>query len=1480
MTDVSTVPGYAVQRRRRWMVRVLSAGMVLMAAAYAALPVWLPTDWLARRLVDRLASDLGRPVRIGAVRLGWVNGLVFEDLAIAEGPGMPNPLLARARRVRCRLTPIMTLLTGRVDQLEIDGPELWLVFDDEGRLANLTDLGQKPGRRLPSLSYVIRQAACHVLSPRATQTFRIDKLQCDLEPRTGLLRLFGEAVVSRADLDVTSPAGGRLTLDAKITVPRLKHDETLRGDVRVEWVDLALTDLPLPFVTPLPIEQVDGVTTGQLMFAVRPDLGIDYDLFIVFDGVRILRRGLDRPAQVPDAELHCGGHWDPNNDTVLMRALSYETRAIYVTRLEDPAEPDKPAMLIDPNGETRFALRLAGRVKDWPALRREFPEVDTFARAVGATFAGSAGWTVVFTQSRDKDDFALTVDGGQSRWVVAGEPADYLVADVGIPKTLRVKVVRDRKAHVLSQPDVSLAVGDLSLTTRSRVAMPITEVASGGELRWWLADVLPTLQLGLALETARVEQAVVLLPFLGHLTDVTHWRGPLAFRAFVVPGDDVSQLRVTARMGPETALAFGDWFDKPPGEELTLAAGVGLPHRATGRIDDLSLEVTHGTSRAGVGPGRARLEYRSAFLDPPEPMSGDEGNPADRPIGIDATWEIPLEIEHIEGLLSLCPRWQRQRENGSENELSGSVDLVARSSVSYRPDDWLVRNELEMAADDLTVRWGEAVDKGPGTPLAVTASHQSHLLGARREHALGATLRRPAGELTGSITFAGMDSGDVSDDFEHATIRADMSDVEDFLTLFPGLRKRLAASFQARGAVAFDIDSLLIDGEQSVSVSADATDAEVTIHSDPPVRKPAGMAAAFGFQWHTDLVGSPPDRQRWTLTEGFGQLAGARVTGLSGDVVTGWEAARMGTGIFTRKAVDGKARTPILESATVHARGTVTFDESLAGLHPQLADWQHTLGLSGNASWDLDAHLEPKTLELTGRIDASEANVSFALHNDLVPAVHKPPASPGVLTFDLAAHRLHDAGAYRVDCEDVSLDLEGNHLAARGTLFLSRQARRPLQFGDLALTTDMHLQRPHRALALLEGSRIARLEGGGRARVEVIRSGDRTFVGSAELDFDKLAIDFGSGPVHLDGRVAFDETGAEIGQLRWAWGPSGGVVSGSLQRRPDGRIGAGRIGLALDHLDLEDLRWRLDSLPRLRGGAGKDDGPTRPAGRLVMARLFDELREADLAADVHVGSLEASLPLDVNVLADAAAQQATMQGGQMDLAFRALVDGGSVTGRFTSNLAVEEPTFHLAYTARRIQPGAVVDKYLARTFPGMKATGPLTLIDESYQKLLPGRGDPNVDVGAGELIIEGGTIEGRAAPLWMTAVFPGLNLARFHFSYMHSWFDKLPNGRVYHQMIFQGRWYHMYMDGYSDPAGHMEYEVGIDFLADFDSRYWADLRHGRIPLFNKTGRILPDGTLADERVDYVPQRFVVSLLFGNNPVLTAYHAIRKRVRDQ
>jgi len=1462
MAQTEKHTGYAVQRRstRRRLIRIVAGLVAAGALMYVTLPIWVPKGWIADKIVVLLTEELNRRVEVGKISFGWGKGIVVEDLVVFGRADWPNEYFLRVGKVRCGLSPITMLLTERVDRIELIEPRIWIVFDDAGR-CNIQDLRQKQEDKLLSLKYLVHRASCHVRTPQASQTFRIDDMRCQLTPETGLLKLTGDARVNRPAAGPKAASTGLFLVDAEITVPRLKREVSLGGDIRVEWKDLALTDLPVPLIPRLPIEQVDGTTTGRLTLATHPDLGIDYDLLIELDGVRVIRQGVDRPAQVPDAKLSCRGHWDPNTDLLAMHDFDYQTRALHLRRSsQSPAS----AMVIDAKGKMPFKLHLQGEIKDFPALRSEFPEVDAFARSINAHVDGSAAFNLNLVQGIEEDRFTLSVDGLKSGWVIAGRDTDYLSAKAGIPKTVRMEVVRNRPTQRLSQPYIVITVGDLRVSAHTELVVPVSEIT---DLWPWLKQVMGTLQGEMVVKTDSIEKTVGLLPFLADFTDVSEWRGPLEITATLMPQASASRFKLSALMGADMEIDVGDWFRKLPGKPLTLHAGINVPHSSTGLIDGIECELSYGASSVLVGDSDASLGYAFDFVDH-GPSAGRE----DKTISADTSLELPLRVRGIEGLIPLVPRLAEWMHRRPDRRLSGSADVTVRSDVSYLPHDRLITSEVNLKADATVVRWEDLIDKPADDPLVLSFSHRLHLLGGLREQFLSAKAISPAGELAASLIFTHPQADRPEQGFEHVVINARIDSFEDLLKVSPAMWGWLEPLKLTGGGV-FEVESLSIGETRTLSMSAEATDAGFRIPTDPPITKPTGIAARLALDFSTDSSGPDTRDQVWQLNSGRARFDGLYLTELSGELVAGRLNEDRLQGFPAGGMLIGRHVPGVFKSAELKATGHVDFDESFDQLDAYLDRFRDRCRLGGHLDWVVEAKAAPAALNLIGRLDAGQAECTVNLDSKLIPVISKTPTMPAEVNFDLKIAPAAEGDLYQVRFNDLTLAADGNSAAVTGMLDFGKGVGLSERLGESAFTGNVHIRRPEYLNELLPGAQIEFLAGGLDAIVTVKHSDGRFLLDTSRLGCDSLALGLGDERIGLDGAVVFDRSHIDIDQLNLSWGNSCGVISGVVRRRND--VDTGRVGISFEHLDVEDLAERISSLPiyGLKAGKTPDTGNRSD----IIKGLLAQLQRSDLLIDANIHTLEANLPPGIPVTADEVSQRATLQSGPVNITFSSIVDGGRVTGQVGMQSELSDPTVHLTYAAERILPGELVDNYLMRTFPGMEATGPLTLIDESTVKLLPAPDDPNYDVGKGELIIEGGYVQGRAAPLWMTRFFPGLNLARFNFSYMHSWFDKKPNGEIHHRMIFQGKYWNIYMDGYGNKDNFIDYDVGIDFLADFDSKYWVDTGQGRIPLFNKTGTIMPDGSLKDETVKYVPKQFINGLLVKNNLILTAYYAVKKRV---
>ncbi len=1423
--------------------------MLVLSLAYLALPLWLPLGWIARQLANQLALDFKRPVTVDHIEVGWIKGVIIHDLTVIERPGWPNPALVRIEQVHCAFAPLTMLFKKRLPQMDIIAPHLWLVIDEQGRL-NIDDLDEsRPGRRLPSLNYRLSDIVCHVQISNVTQSFKIDRLTCRLDPQTGNLRLFSEAQVDRP----RAPGSiGRFVFAAQILVPRLRRDVKLDGEVSLEWTDLSLADLPVPLATRLPVEQVDGLSSGRLKLNTRPDLDIDFDLSLNLKGVKIVRPDMPHPVNVPDATLSCNGHWDPITEELYMNDFEYLTPAIHIHRLTNKSGP---VMAIDRGGQTPFLLHLGGRVRDWLALRHEFPEIDAFTRYLNTDLSGQADFSFVYQQQRARDLLQVTVEAGKSRWHIPHPHGDYLNVSAGVSKNLFLEMTHDRSGPEILMSTLVLDIGQCRLSADNQWTVappdPLPGESSLNPLRW-----LSSMHSRLTFQTHDMRDLPLFSPFLARFEGTERWQGPLKLAVLLQPRMNAPRLEVTLTMDEESTFALGHLFNKPPGKALSFNGGLQPPSWDSTRLNNFGFDLRVGSARLALNRDQTRIEYTfNNATSPSDPQA----------VNIEARSILPLRLENVQELLDIFPVARKALRLNTANRLVGSAEIICSSHFSYRPADWLLCNEIAFIADQLDIQWGHWLNKPAGAPLTVTGAYQLRDLDNQWEHLARATIARPTGLLTASALFAHSESDSKTDDVEHLRLEAELSDIADWFDLSPVLDE-LCRTWDPRGACRFQAESLLLNDRQKVALAIDATSAEWNIPGQTPIHKPTGMPAEAHLNLVANCDPSESNRRVWKLVRGDARMGGLLLDDLGGMIVLSTPSHASLTG---QREWSGR---PVIQSAHLRTAGQILFNDPLVQMHPRIADFCRQISLAGSAGWETLIEITPQTVNLVGLLDAHKTEFCIPLPTPALSELHKLPSIPAVLSYNVTMDHGDPTGA-QIHIHELALNLTGNTISTDGLILLDDLSTTPSwpHAGRIALRAD--LTNPHGLLAMLPRNEIHVLDGALRAQTNLSFDPDGLQIGDSRLRFDNFAIALSDEPVRLNGRLVRGPAGrVDLIDLQGTWGPSCLTLSGQVY--PPGHASESYLGIRGPNLDITDLRHRLESLPQLRLPITN----TQPTGKSNQLReLFAILGQMNLNAYACIDTLRLILPPDVSVSTDAVVQYLTLHNGQANLQFRSLLDGGFVSGELKTNVLAADPLYHLTYEARQIPPGPVTESYLDKMFIGMTASGPLTLIDETYQKFFPAPGELNHEVGRGELIIEGGIVEGRAAPLWMTNVFPRLNLAQFDFSYMHSWFEKFRDGTVRHQIIYQGRYYNIYSVGNNYPDRRMDYEVGIDFMADFDSQYWTESGQGRIPLFRKTGYLRDDGSLADEVVTYVPQRFIWNILTRNNPVFTIYHAIRKRI---
>ena len=1494
MTPAASASDLVPQRRKilRWLTHLAGGLLVLVAAGYAALPWWLPKDWLAGQLTEQLSSDLNRPVSIDRIHVGWIDGVVLEGFRIGGTPSSPETPLARVERIHCAFTPMTTMLTGRVNQIEIENPELFLTLDGGGE-SRLDNLGTRDGRRLPSLHFVIRDLVCHIQTARANETLVMDQLECRLEQQTGIVRFLGEVRAGRKEDSLGASRLRRLSIQAHVTVPRLKSGVKLGGEIEFEWHGLTLTDLPLTLIPKLPIEQVSGTTSGGITFTVQPDLGLDYEVAISLDGVHIRRPGVEHVAHVPDAQLRGSGFLDPNTDVILIHALSCVTPGV---RFEGTGDGARPSLRFDLDDSDPSELHIAGTITDWPWLAREWPELGRWANEAGLVIAGPANLQLDINRQLDEDHVSLMVQADGASFQLTGADGIHLDAAAGLGKSAMwdVKVSRREATRVYST--LNLVVGGCTVAGSLDLPwIPPSEMASlggsptadnpRGSLPARLRSMLPEVRGHLDLSCRDLAEMVRVLPELGSWAGSTEWQGSAQAALSCEPGFTTSRVTLAVTLPGDAEVIVPGCLVKPRGEPLEASLGLTVRHGQVGRIDAPECVVSYGAGQFRLGGADAWCEYAVDFAD----ASWAEGA---RSLSADVSWWLPLRVEQPQRLGEPWPEWTTWLGSQGIRDLAGSASVVLQGCVSAWPGDLVARWQAEVEADDLSVRWDDLIDKPSGRPLSVVLNHRYESLPGQNEHTLGFVLNQAGGRASAHVRLGKEDARDSASLCHQADVAISVPDVNDWLRLVP--RAALALeSYRPTGSLDAELTCVLSPEGHDLGLVIDATGMGFEIEGDPAAKKVAGVPATFRMHWRSAPDDSEPNAELWTLTGGYLRWGGSSLGPLSGSVAVGWpaggNAALMPARAFLEdfwgrpsSGVEDTDRAPAglprVLAAEVQAGGTVVLDEAVLEFHPRVRGWCEQFKLVGGVIADLRLKARPDQVELIGVLDAQTLTFALPFESSLAPRIRKPPGAAARITFDLTVDDWLAGRSCGVGVRDLSVFFDDNEVRTHGEVRLAGDSVLELRWDRLDLQTHVRLLRPESIAEALPGSLLDIV--GGRAELEWNLAGDRRrlALGASRAEFEDFLIGMGGEVIELDGRVSFDGQGVEVDRIEGAWGKSRLAVAGFLPLLDVSR--PGRLTVVCDELSLPDLyrQWSLvrERLPK--ASASEEVSEEADGGDVLAGAVLEWLQRTELDVDLHIDTLAVTLPPEQLLTADVAWAGLNVRRGPVTVGFRGLVDGGLVTGEVVSHTQIAEPTYRLTYTADEIQPGPLVEGYLKRMFPGMTATGPLTLIDETNQKLLPLPGDPNFEVGEGELIIHGGSIEGRAAPLWMTRIFPGLNLAKFEFDYLHSWFSKMPSGRIAHQMIFQGRHYNVYMIGYSDADRRFEYEVGIDFLANYNSRYWADSGQGRIPLFVKTGWTDADGKLQDERVNFTPPRRLMETLFvQNNLVVTAYHAVRKRV---
>ncbi|MBE3068657.1 MAG: hypothetical protein IMZ66_00315, partial [Planctomycetes bacterium] len=450
-------------RRWSWKRTVALIVFVVLAAVatLVAVPALLPEAVLRREVEAALSAQLGRPVTIDGATFRWSRGLHATGVRVGRRGEEGETPLATIRSLAIRFDPLdaaPSLAGGDLplESVRIEGLELWLVLDREGR-TNVQDLAERKPLEVHSIQ--VTDARIHVENRRLGQSVTVENVNASV----GQLAGSGHGYVS-VSAELAGERPGRFVVTANLDRLEFGGEKPPVASIKADWTDLAWPALCAMITDDADLAARLGRTSGHMT--------VNFD-----------RGGWSAEGAVEAAGLTLGP-WGPlGRATIAEAILGFQVRQkaaeapleILLARFSAPGidlrvfrRPSKPDEPLPPPPHLRLVKAPDGR---W-ALK----EADLHA-------TGTVTWVPLCQSIPALGDLAGRFEqmGGKARVVLDVEPAGgghavTASADLTDMLMIREGTIRKEEHQTLRLKVKAACAGDFGSVRASQVEL-VTETA-------------------------------------------------------------------------------------------------------------------------------------------------------------------------------------------------------------------------------------------------------------------------------------------------------------------------------------------------------------------------------------------------------------------------------------------------------------------------------------------------------------------------------------------------------------------------------------------------------------------------------------------------------------------------------------------------------------------------------------------------------------------------------------------------------------------------------------------------------------------------------------------------------------------------------------------------------------------------------------------------------------------------------------------
>ncbi|MFB3893328.1 MAG: AsmA family protein [Phycisphaerae bacterium] len=1499
-------PPKKLKPRRRWWQRALRAAVLvalIVAVVYITFPWWAPVGLIRDIVAGDLARQLGVDVSIKSLSLSWADGIRISELTIGSPRQFgPDPMV-RIEAIRAEYAPVTLFVRNRIRWVEVQGPQLAAQFDAGGN-CNLSPLGRLRPIELDRVS--IHGAAATVKLPKRDRPLKLDI--ADVQIRGGRLSSLGSVTMSaaleqeEAGRSASGPfatassttvaataASGPGTRDAPISLQMAggAEDEPA-ASASLSFGNIDLGQLDLPQLAGLPLKELAGRCGGSLDLRINRKAEVDgLTLDVSVRRLNLQPLGDTQFPLIDEARLRLNASFD------LAVAGGEGKIVVHSFRIGLPPEDEVSgqatvlASIRDGNWQAIKSVDLGGMIHPsrmallWRGRPARPDEVD------------AEGPVEVKFSSRNLDGRLaienLWADFKDSTIRYGGRG----IKPAGRPMQVSLAGVFDKGFRAFSAGPARLKFGANELVVTSGTILNCSRLA--GLLHEKSPSIRRIMQgaglvdLGGSLEVRDLDSLRDLSDDLAKAMKDAALTGRVSGQWSVK--NSPASVQLALRADKATTLKAAGRFAKPAGVVATLQTAGNIDADKT-LLKDIDFDVT-------VGDGWLDVDRATLAFEEPK---------ADGKSAVAVSSAGDFDCLHVESLLACLP--ELPGGLSLRGTLHGQYDVSLgspKSRVTIKTDlsrlEFTCGRALALSGEKGWLEFGLEDDKSAPPAQRVRYSADA-MLGQARLTAIGT-----CSELADGVP-----------DAASFDLVAEVKDAAWLKKVSPTLSERLGPQ-QAMGPCTLASGVGWADGALDATVKFTGDDMEY-VWSGAPVRaKTAGTPLGATMDLHvrrTGTAGTPmlADIRKTTVRVGETQLAltgQARLESLDPPpgggrtvAVTGFEGSLSG-----EIHADAALRQLLPEAAGAINKHGLSGQLALAGTIVANRD-----GIKVSARLDADKlvarHVGPLVV---GKDPDTGSDIEIG------PLV-KPAGLPAGMEMELAlagsgGKALFNSGLAHITGpgrEGFTIEPGSDGLSEGGILKLAAFKAR---VGDLAIGADgsagvkMAGTRP---VIEPQGGRVsistadarflcqlwpelAGYEPAGDASIDLHWSGaEGRELDSAEFVSKGLTGRYNFRDLRVAGRLSasgirLDSRGQphvgrlQADKLEFSIGGNQGWLIADIQdvlHKPTGTFDV----LFSRMSDIDLLYWSQGRTPEEVAAALAVKGiPTQKItaearakalaeARKVIALARRRLAQADIQG--HVG-IKHMLTFDgtVNELYDALSVDlnVTVKDGRLGAQYVACLNGGDFRQRLEVDLTKPDPALSLETDLKDVCATESIQPQLVKLFPGNTVIGTFNQKRVEMMALedaLAHKSNPLYRLrpaGWARTLLVDGVLTGRAAPKAVTAIFPGLNLARTRYKKMTIFADERTDGTTYNDIIVDGADYDMYIEGVTGPDDIGRYDIGLILLNKPQSPEWNHEYHlGRLLLLTFKARI-EGGRLYDEAVSYPwPHEALAAMFIKNNRV--------------